>query len=272
MATRYSTYTLQASQSPVHSYNRNGQHVTEGYDLNNAKYWYRIGFGQVHEFNSQREMEQARDREFLPSTPDLSLPQLPARALAYSFDARVDRNLRRNRIAFRQNHSKRYPTRGIIALPAPKQPETPQLPAISEHTRRQEQRRASREYSRELAREIARRGRATVLNAPNRWVPRPAIELPAPKPASLASEIETVIASKKAWYAGETVWIASRSAFLKECGGLISLDYIPPRRNKFTPPVPVGKVGVLSRTGGWRLGHGWQEVVKKAERGLGAAS
>jgi hypothetical protein len=66
--------------------------------------------------------------------PDLSLPQLPARALAYSFDVRVDKNLRRNRITFRQNHPMRYPTRGVICLPAPAAPQqAPQPTKAQQH-------------------------------------------------------------------------------------------------------------------------------------------
>lgn len=95
--------------------------------------------------------------------------------------------------------------------------------------------------------------------------------LPAPK-TDLAFEVQAVVGSKKAWHSGETVWIANRSAFLKEMGGFITLDYLPSKRKKFTPPVPAGKVALLSASTGWTLGKNWQEAVKKAERGLGAAS
>lgn len=216
MATRYSTYALSASQSPVSSYKRNNCLVTEGYDLPTAKYWFRLDFGQVREFNSRPEMEAALDAEFAPKLqlPDLSLPQIPAYIPpVFPRDwPEVNRARQRAWVKSRSTKGHVIPSRGVICLPAPR-------PA----------------------------------NVPG---------------TSLAAEVQAVVGSKKAWASGETVWIANRRAFLKESGGFISLDYIPPKRHKFTPPVPVGKVGFLSVREGWKLGYGWMDAVKKAERGL----
>lgn len=69
----------------------------------------------------------------------------------------------------------RYPLAGV-ELP---DMSVPQLPEISEHTRRQAERSASRECARAKGRSIARGEHVTKLNAPNRWDPREAIALPA---------------------------------------------------------------------------------------------
>lgn len=121
------SYLSSTSQSPVSSYTRNNQLVTTGYDADNCVYWYRIDFGMVREFSTALARDKALDLVFEPSQ-NLDLPQLPA-WVPGSYEARVDRNLRRNRIAFQSKHGKRYPTFGVIALPAPKasEPLKPQL-------------------------------------------------------------------------------------------------------------------------------------------------
>lgn len=208
MATQSLAYLSSTSQSPIHSYKRNNRLVTEGYDLQTAKHWYRVDFGQVHEFYSSTEMRTALDAEFAPKFELPDLPQLPAQVRQQKSKRRILAEIRAM--------GKVLPTRGVIYLPATMSP--------------------------------------------------------VPEPPNLASEIQAVVTSKKAWSAGETVWIANRAAFLKETNGLIALDYIPPKRNKFTPPVPVGKVGFLSIKEGWKLGLDWMSAVKKAERGLAVAA
>lgn len=109
------------NNSPVSSYKRNNQLVTTGYDADNCVYWYRIDFGMVREFSTALARDKGIDLVFEP-VQNLDLPQLPAWASG-SYEARVDRNLRRNRIAFQSKHGKRYPTFGVICLTAPLKPE-----------------------------------------------------------------------------------------------------------------------------------------------------
>jgi hypothetical protein len=70
------------------------------------------------------------DRLRAPAFRVLDLPQLPARA--QSLQQREDRTLRRNRVEFFSKHPKRYPTRGVIALPATLNPEP--KPEALQHT------------------------------------------------------------------------------------------------------------------------------------------
>jgi hypothetical protein len=80
MATRYSTHAFSASQSPVSSYNRDGKHVTEGYDLGTAKYWFRIDFGAVREYSTRSEMETALDAALVSGSPPCPCLPTPWRA------------------------------------------------------------------------------------------------------------------------------------------------------------------------------------------------
>ncbi|MBN1430480.1 MAG: hypothetical protein JXB07_19070 [Anaerolineae bacterium] len=109
------------------SYQRNNRRIVEGHDFDTATYWYRIDGGPVREFSSRLAMEKALDLELTPAPmANLDLPQLPARCPDTSnYDALIAKRLRRNRIAFQSKHGKRYPTRGVIALPASTTPEQP---------------------------------------------------------------------------------------------------------------------------------------------------